>query len=514
MKHLAEPLAHAARVAAQALAVVDGPRRVDYATLQQLAMGMARHLRTQGLQPGQRVLLHLDKSLEAVVAFYGCWIAGGVVVQASSVLRSPQVEHLARHAEVAQLWTVPRLASRLDAEFLAEYPAQNMAAQLELLWQQLGQSEERSLKVGSGTELAALLYTSGSTGLPKGIMLSHENLLAGARIVCDYLGLRGDDRLLSVVPFSFDYGLNQLLDAVHCQATLVLQRSPLPADVCRSLKQHSISVLAGVPPFWIQLMQGRSPFPQQTFPDLRLMTSTGGVFPADLVERYRQHSPQADVVKMYGLTEAFRSTYLPPNQLAERPHSMGKAIPECTLLVLDENDQPCPIGVPGQLVHRGPTVAQGYWRDEGATNACFRPDPEPENAVTDGDGKPRPVVYSGDQVIADEEGYLSFIARMDDLIKSLGYRISPTEVEQLARQSGQVQDAVATGISDPDKGAVIRLHVLPSHQDRFSEEELRGYFRDHAPRYLWPAEIVTHQHFPQTPNGKVDRRAVLDVTSC
>jgi len=514
VKHLAEPLAHAARVAAQALAVVDGPRRVDYATLHHLAMGMAKHLREQGLQPGQRVLLHLDKSLEAVVALYGCWIAGGVAVQASSVLRSAQVEHLARHAEVAQLWTVPRLASRLDADLLADYPAQDMATQLELLWQQLDQGLEVPLEVGSGTELAALLYTSGSTGLPKGIMLSHENLLAGARIVCEYLGLRGDDRLLSVVPFSFDYGLNQLLDAVHLQATLVLQRSPLPADVCRSLKQHSISVLAGVPPFWIQLMEGRSPFPQQSFPELRLMTNTGGVFPADLVERYRRHSPQTDVVKMYGLTEAFRSTYLPPKQLDSRPHSMGKAIPECTLLVLDEHDQPCPAGVPGQLVHRGPTVAQGYWRDEEASKACFRPDPEPKAAAIDGDGNPRPVVYSGDQVIADEEGYLSFVGRMDDMIKSLGYRISPTEVEQLARQSGQIQDAIASGVSDPEKGAVIHLHVLPHHQDRFREEDLRGHFREHAPRYLWPAEIIVHQHFPRTPNGKVDRRAVLDITAC
>lgn len=514
MKHLAEPLANAARVAAQSLAVVDGPRRVDYATLHRLAMGMAAHLKETGLKPGQRVLLHLDKSLEAVVALYGCWIAGGVAVQASSVLRSLQVHHLATHAEVAQFWTVPRLAARLDEALLESFPPCDMAAQLELLWSKRETPQECLPAIGSGTELAALLYTSGSTGLPKGIMLSQENLLAGARIVSQYLGLRGEDRLLSVVPFSFDYGLNQLLGAVQVQATLVLQRSPLPADVCRSLKQQRISVLAGVPPFWIQLMDGRSPFPQQAFPDLRLITNTGGVFPADLVQRYRAHLPHTNVVKMYGLTEAFRSTYLPPSQLDVRPHSMGRAIPECTLLVIDEQGQLCSPGTAGQLVHRGPTVALGYWREEEASAQSFRPDPQPEAAARDGDGKPRPVVYSGDLVVEDEDGYFSFIARMDEMIKSLGYRISPNEVEQMARHSGLVQDAVATGTSHPEMGAVIHLHVVPHQSDTFSEEDLRGYFREQAPRYLWPAEITMHPQFPRTPNGKVDRRAVLDKTSC
>jgi acyl-CoA synthetase (AMP-forming)/AMP-acid ligase II len=507
--HVAEALARAAEAAGQELAVVDGPRRVDYATLQRLAAGAAAAMQAQGLAPGDRVLLHLEQSLEAVVGLYGCWLAGGVAVPASAVLRARQVAYLAEHAEAAQLWTVPRLAAGLDPATTAALPPRDLAALVQELLATPAATDTTRGAPDSPDDPAAILYTSGSTGPPKGIVLSHGNLIAGARIVSGYLRLRSDDRILSLVPFSFDYGLNQLLDAVQVRATLVLQRSALPADVCRTLERQRITVLAGVPPFWVQLMEGRSPFPQRAFPDLRLITSTGGLFPQALADRYREQLPHLEVVRMYGLTEAFRSTWLPAAELDAHPDSIGRAIPECEVLVLDEDGRPCAPGTAGELVHRGPTVSWGYWRDAEATARVFRPDPDPEQAHRDAAGRPRPVVHSGDLVVADEAGYLRFVARMDETIKTLGYRVSPTEVEELAVASDVVLEAVAGGVPDPTLGAAIHLHVVPRHPQDFHPDDLRAWFREQAPRYLWPAEVQVHDAFPRTAHGKIDRTAIL-----
>jgi acyl-CoA synthetase (AMP-forming)/AMP-acid ligase II len=328
------------------------------------------------------------------------------------------------------------------------------------------------------------------------VVVSHENLCAGARIVSGYLGLRPGDRILSVLPFSFDYGLNQLLTSIRVGACLVLQRSLRAVDIVQTLERAAITVLAGVPTLWLQLLDPMSGFERTALPALRIITNTGGVFPVEAVRRYRQRLPDCQIFLMYGLTEAFRSTFLPPAQIDVRPSSMGKAIPECEMLVVDDSGAVVAPGQPGELVHRGPTVSLGYWRDPDATAHKFRPDPLDASAT-------RPVVYSGDIVQKDEEGYLYFVGRRDQMIKAYGYRISPNEVESLIFQSGSVREVVVVGVADELAGQRTVAYCIPG--EGFSPDTLMAFCRREMPSYMVPREIIVCADFPRTGSGKVDR---------
>ncbi len=490
---------------AVAPALVDGNRVVSYAVLAARAQHFGVRLTDAGVRPGNRVALYLDKTVEYVCALYGIWSVGAIAVPVHESLKSRQVEHILRHSGSRLLVSEAKRLRLLDAHVLAgtpsidarEFNAPDAANSLS--------AQDRSFLLG-GTEPAAILYTSGSTGLPKGILISHENLQAGATIVAGFLDLRSDDRILSVLPFSFDYGLNQLLGAVEVGATLVLHRSPLPADICRALALHRITGLAGVPTLWIQLMQEHSPLTRTALPALRYITNTGGVFPPALVTRYREAFPQLRIFLMYGLSEAFRSTVLLPEELAGRPNSIGKAIAHTEILVLDASGAECAPGEIGELVHRGPTVALGYYNDSEATARVFRPDPR-AHASDNGD-KAQRLVFSGDMVRRDEEGFLYFVGRRDQQIKRLGHRISPDEIEALVQASGQVAEVVAAAVPDAVAGQAVVLHVVPRPGAPFSIDVLWAYCRSEMPSYMQPSAIEVHDEMPRTTSGKLDRQRV------
>lgn len=478
-------------------AIVDGARTLDYAQLQQAAQRWSGALLEAGVRPGDRVGIFLDKSLEAVVAFYAIWISGGVVVPINESLRSTQVEHILQDSGSLVLLSHGRKLASIEPD------AYSGVKVLELELSGDGEAPAaRPVGLAGDDEPAIILYTSGSTGRPKGILISHANLLAGARIVVKYLEIQHDERLLSVLPFSFDYGLNQLLTSVARGATCYLQRSLFPADICRALETHEITALAGVPTLWIQLMQRHSPFPKREFPKLRYITNSGGAFPVELVQRYREHLPHVRIYLMYGLSEAFRSSYLPPSELGMRLGSMGKAIPETELLVLDDDDRECPPEQPGQLVHAGPTVALGYWNRPEATAAVFRPDPRKPP------GDPARVVYSGDLVKRDEEGFLYFVGRADQQIKSYGFRISPEEVEEILYRSDMLAEVIVRGVPDDVAGQAVEAHVVPRHPETFTAEALLAACDAEMPRYMVPKRVVVHTEFPRTSSGKVDRKSV------
>jgi acyl-CoA synthetase (AMP-forming)/AMP-acid ligase II len=319
--------------------------------------------------------------------------------------------------------------------------------------------------------------------------------------VAGYLGIQPSDRLISVLPFSFDYGLSQLLMAVRTRATLVLQRSHLPADVCRTLAAERVTVFAAVPPLWIQLVGPQSPFPSLAFPDLRLITNSGGVFPVETIRRYRELTPHTDVCLMYGLSEAFRSTYLPCHLVDEHPRSMGRAIPETEVLVLGDDGRLAGVDEPGELVHRGPTVALGYWRDPEATARVFRPDPFDERA-------PRPVVYSGDLVRRDARGLLTFVGRRDAMIKSQGYRISPDEAEEALLESGLLREVVVRGEPDAVAGEAVVAYCVPRDPAGFDPEALLAHCRREMPSYMVPHALRVRDALPRTASGKLDRQAL------
>ena len=331
-------------------------------------------------------------------------------------------------------------------------------------------------------------------------MLSHANLLAGATIVSEYLEITSSDRILGVLPFSFDAGLNQLTTAFQSGATLVLINFVFAKQIVEILTKERITGLAGVPTVWSLLAQPKSTLEKNPLPDLRYITNTGGAMPQSVLKVLRQALPRARIFLMYGLTEAFRSTYLPPEELDRRPTSMGKAIPDTEILVLNEQSQLCKPGEVGELVHRGPTVSLGYWGNPEATDRVLKPNPllPPEL------GDVEKVCYSGDLVTMDDDGFLYFVGRRDAMIKSSGFRISPTEVEEFVFQSGKARQAAAIGVPDELLGQAVKVFVVAHDGEAVDKDALIVFCAERMPRYMVPKSIEVMDELPKTSSGKVD----------
>ena len=354
---------------------------------------------------------------------------------------------------------------------------------------------------GIGKDLAAILYTSGSTGKPKGVMLSHEQVIAGSSIVSDYLGITSSERIVGVLPLSFDAGLNQLMTAVQQGGTFVPMTFTFAREIVKTLEREQITGMAGVPTLWSLMTQPNSTLEKIPLPHLRYITNTGGRMPQTVLNALRKAVPKTQIFLMYGLTEAFRSTYLPPDELDRRPDSMGKAIPNTEILVVNEKGERCAPGEVGELVHRGPTVSMGYWGQPELTSEVLRV----SSIYSDGDGSsPKRVCYSGDLVKMDEEGFLYFVGRRDNMIKSSGFRISPTEVEEVLFQSGILREAAVIGIPDGILGHVIKAYVSPRDGESVDPEALQLFCADRMPRYMVPKTVDVLDALPKTPSGKID----------
>ena len=346
--------------------------------------------------------------------------------------------------------------------------------------------------------LAAILYTSGSTGKPKGVMLSHANMWLGAVSVAHYLGMRRDDVTLAVLPLSFDYGQSQLLYTWYAGGSVVPLDYLFPRDVAKACARHRVTTLAAVPPLWLQLTE--SDWPDEARAGLRRLTNSGGALTSDLVHRLRSQFPKANLYPMYGLTEAFRSTYLHPSLVDDHPTSMGTAIPFAEILVIDDQGAVCEADEEGELVHCGPLVALGYWQDEKRTAQRFRPAP----AASQYGGM---AVWSGDRVRRAASGLLYFVGRRDAMIKSSGNRISPQEIEDAALATDMVAEAVALGVPDDALGHAIHLVVRPA-AGYSASDDLAAVLAKDLPRFMQPHAIHWRDSIPRNPNGKTDRAAL------
>ena len=492
-------------------ALVHGEERLSYSEVSRRVNGLAAGLRDAGLRRGDRMGIYLEASVPQVISIFGISRAEGVYVPINALLHAEQVMHIANDCGMKGLiTTAANLASLAEVlpqmrslEFLiivgAGEASSNLATHrydefcargLPVAWR------ESSIE----NDLAAILYTSGSTGKPKGVMLSHKNVVAGSRIVSTYLGISKEERILAVLPFSFDAGMNQLMTAFEKGGTCVLINFVFAREIVQVLLKENISGLAGVPTLWSLLAQPNSTLAKQPLPHLRYITNTGGAMPQAVLRVLREVLPTTKIFLMYGLTEAFRSTYLPPEELDRRPTSMGKAIPDSEILVLNEQGQLCKPGEPGELVHRGPTVSLGYWKRPEDTARVLRPNPllPPEM------GDCEKVCYSGDIVKMDEDGFLYFIGRRDTMIKSSGFRISSTEVEEVLFQSGKVRGAAVIGIPDENLGQTIKAFVVPKDGHVLDADSLLGYCAEKMPRYMIPKTIEVLNELPKTPSGKVD----------
>jgi acyl-CoA ligase (AMP-forming) (exosortase A-associated) len=474
----------------------------------------AKALISLRLQPQQRVAIYLPKQIETVSSFFAVSLAGGVFVPVNPVLKAPQVSHILQDCNVQILITSKARLQSLSAELVhcpdlhtvivVENDLQNTLDKFTfqlLTWEDfLSFSNAFSFPSIIDTQMAAILYTSGSTGKPKGVVLSHRNIVAGAESVSEYLKISSDDKILAVLPFSFDYGLNQLTTAMLTGAHCVLLDYLLPRDVIKALDKHQITGLAAVPPLWAQLAQLE--WPKSINQHLRYLTNSGGKMPKTILNGIRQKVPDSQFYLMYGLTEAFRSSYLPPEQIDIRPDSMGKAIPNAEILVVREDGSPCAPHEPGELVHKGSLVAMGYWNDPDKTAERFKPAPDQLNELS----LTEIAVWSGDQVSMDEEGYLYFVGRKDDMIKTSGYRVSPTEIEEVIYASGLVKETAALGIEHPTLGQAIVVVVKPEDTETFTAKTLIDLCKTTLPNFMTPDRVITQDELPKNPNGKIDRK--------
>jgi acyl-CoA ligase (AMP-forming) (exosortase A-associated) len=352
------------------------------------------------------------------------------------------------------------------------------------------------------TDMAAILYTSGSTGRPKGVVLSHRNMVAGAKSVASYLDNGPHDTLLAALPLSFDAGFSQLTTAFHAGARVVLLNYLLPRDVLKVMEREHVTGLTAVPPLYIQLSQLE--WPRAIGEHLHYFANTGGRMPRETLAALRQRVPRAKPFLMYGLTEAFRSTYLPPEEVDRRPDSIGRAIPNAEILVLREDGSECAPEEPGELVHRGALVGQGYWNDAEKTAERYRLLPGRDPGLQ----LPEYAVFSGDTVRRDAEGFLYFIGRRDEMIKTSGYRVSPTEVEEILYATKLVGECVAFGVDHPTLGQAIQvIATAPDGGAALDLEALLAQCRIQMPAYMVPAGIEPAAGpLPRNPNGKIDRK--------
>jgi acyl-CoA ligase (AMP-forming) (exosortase A-associated) len=483
------------------------------ATVRQIAIGLV----AIGLKPQERVAIYLPKRPEAVAAIFGVSLAGGAFVPVNPILKAEQVMHILRDCNVRVLITgqdrvgeLSRiLADCTDLQTLvvvgADAESAPAAQTTEVAWDDLLAMQAVDLPSPPvDTDMGAIFYTSGSTGNPKGVVLSHRNMVAGAESVAQYLDNQKTDRVLAVLPFSFDYGFSQLTTAFLSGARVVLIDYLFPRDVINAVVKYGISGLAAVPPLWIQLAKLK--WPDDAVSSLRYITNSGGAMPTSTLGVLRQILPQTEVYLMYGLTEAFRSTYLPPDEIDKRPDSMGKAIPNSEVMVVRDDGTLCEPGEPGELVHRGALVSLGYWNDPERTAKRFRPNPLQDPGIVN----PELVVWSGDTVVKDDEGFLFFVGRRDDMIKTSGYRVSPTEIEAVIYASGIVKEAVAIGVSHPliGQGIIVVAVPLENSTSDANTEKLLEECRKNLANFMIPGHVDWRTELPRNPNGKLDRKKI------
>jgi long-chain acyl-CoA synthetase len=509
-------LEHSAERAPGKLALVCGGRRLAFGELDRLAAQAAAALRSLGLRPGDRAVVHLENSVEAVVALFGIWKAGGVAVPLHPEVRERKLELVLNDCRATVLISgagcgrrlrerCPDLAAVLatgeageGALPFAEVVARAPAARLDRMAD--GTADEH--------DLCLLIYTSGSTGRPRGVMLTHRNVAAASASIIEYLGNTADDVVVVLLPLSFDYGLYNLLMPLRFGGTVVLERGfAHPGQLVGLLRREGVTGLPLVPAIAAWFAKLRS-FAGCDLPALRYITSTGQALPVPHLLRLAELFPRARIFSMYGLTECKRVSYLPPEEIPRRPGSVGKAMPDTETWLVDPQGEPIPAtaattesGVVGELVVRGENVMRGYWNLPAETALALRPGPLPGERV----------LYTGDLFRQDGEGFLDFVARRDDLIKTGGLRVSPKEVESVVQELDGVAEAAVCGVPDEVLGEAVKLVVTLREGCALDAAEIRAHCARQLEKHMVPRHVEVRGELPRTATGKTARRELRAV---
>lgn len=470
--------------------------------LQRRAVGCARGLVRAGFRPGDRLAIHLDRCLDEVVALLAAGLASGLAVPVAKKLKDEQVRHVLDDADpFAVLTSGVALASLRDAESVLgarrRFAAGTSPVPASTPWSSLDVGDG-PLEAPASRAPAILLYTSGSTGLSKAVVQDHRNLALGAQIVADYLHLGTDDHVLAVLPFSFDYGLNQLLAAMHAGARVTAADFLSLGELKSLLTTVRPTGLAGVPSLWHEVARGlqSGALDARDGASLRYVTNSGGRLAEPDLRTLRAHWPHVQVFAMYGLTEAFRSAYLDPREIDAHPDSFGRALPGVELLLVDPQSGTVLEGAAtGELVHAGALVSLGYWKRPEATAKRFRPDPR---------GVPGTVVYSGDLVRRDDAGRLYFVSRLDRMLKVAGHRISPDEVAAAVLGLPGVGEVAVYGAPGGAQGHRIVVAIGGDEADAELPARVLRQCRARLPAYMVPSVVRVHRALPHNQNGKID----------
>lgn len=503
-------LLHTASRLPDKVAVVCKKERVTFAAINAASNALAHALVARGVTRGDRVIVFADNTVEAAVAFWAVLKANAVVSVVNPLTKADKLAYLLNDCRATALVTDAHLAPVFSAavskaphlrsvivsgettsELLATLP--NGVAWREALAG--GDSNAPPPRRCLDIDLAAIVYTSGSTGEPKGVMLTHRNMLTAGTSVSTYLGLREEDVVLMVLPMAFDYGLYQMIMSFRVGAELVIERSfAFPAAVLNVMLAERVTVFPGVPTIFAILTELKT-LSSYDFSSIRVVTNTAAALPVKHILRLQQLFPKAEIYSMYGLTECKRCTYLPPSDLARKPTSVGIAIPNTELWIVDENDQKVPPGTVGQLVIRGATVMRGYWEKPEATAKKLRPGPLPGESV----------LYTGDYCRLDEEGYLYFVGRMDDIIKSRGEKVAPKEVEQAIYDIPGVKEVAVVGVDDDVLGQAVKAFVVLEKGGALTENDIRRECQSRLESFMVPKSVVFVSDLPKTTTGKIKK---------
>lgn len=490
------------------VALVCGPERVTFGELSRRAHGLARALLDGGVRRGDRVVVFCESSVEACVGFWAALEASAVAVMVNPQTRAPRLtrylEELRATAVVSQVRLAQALVPALEAATHLRLAVVSgelaITPKVETLsWrEEVGEADAPPPGRNIDQDLAAILFTSGSTGDPKGVMLSHRNMLAANASVLEYLRLEAEDVVLSVLPLSFSYGLYQLIMGCTVGARLVLERSfAYPAKVLATLERERATVVPGVPTIFALMLEMQRIW-DYDFRQVRCVTNAAAALSRKHLEGLRRLFPNARLYSMYGQTECKRCTYLPPEDVARKPDSVGIPIPNTEAWVVDEEDRRLPPGRVGQLVIRGATVMQGYWERPEATAKKLRPGPLPGERV----------LYTGDLCRIDEEGYVTFVARMDDVIKSRGEKVSPKEVEGALLDVPGVREAAVIGVPDEVLGQAVKAFVVLEAGVPFDPKALQLECQKRLEPYCVPKLIECVPELPKTSTGKIQKQGL------
>lgn len=486
-----------------------GGRDLTYAEMDALSDRLAGYLRAHGVARGDRVVLFMDNAWETVISLFGVLKAGGVFSIVNPTTKANKLAFILGNCEPTAVITQARIGAVM-AEAMVDAPSVNLAivaggksaALPDAVSFDTATAEDRPLPfAGINIDLAMLVYTSGSTGFPKGVMMTHQNVEAAATSITTYLENTSDDIILCVLPISFDYGLYQVLMAVKVGARLILEKSfAFPQAILNKVLAEKVTGFPLVPTMASLILQMKDLAPGM-FPDLRYISNTAAALPPAHIQALRDVFAGTTLYSMYGLTECKRCTYLPPKELDNRIGSVGIPIPGTEAFVVGEDGQEVKLGETGELVIRGPHVMKGYWRNEEATNRALRAGPHPWEKV----------LYTGDLFRRDDEGFLYFVGRKDDIIKTKGEKVSPKEVENVLYAMPGVKEAAVIGVPDPILGSALKAFISLAPGVTFTDREVIRHCAQNLEDFMVPKFVVFRDALPKTDTGKVSRREVAEM---